>query len=102
MNETRPNLPGSTIRSGKDGPQLIQSEGSRWTDEAEARFLDQLAASCNVTLSAKATGFRKAVSSSSLLPPRRRDRMRPSALQPAADGHSFAERSQTERSQQKR
>jgi len=57
MNETRPNLPGSTIRSGKDGPQLIQSEGSRWTDEAEARFLDQLAASCNVTLSAKATGF---------------------------------------------
>jgi len=48
---------GTTIRGGKDGPQIVQSEGARWTDEAEARFLDQLAASCNVTLSAKATGF---------------------------------------------
>lgn len=45
--------------SGKDGPQLIRSSGARWTDAAEARFLDALAASCNVTLSAAATGFSK-------------------------------------------
>ncbi|MES2445246.1 MAG: hypothetical protein V4574_20670 [Pseudomonadota bacterium] len=42
---------------GKDGPQIVASKGKRWTDEAEARFLDQLAASCNVTLAAKAAGF---------------------------------------------
>ena len=51
-------IPGTSLRaSGKDGPQLIASSGKRWTDEAEARFLDSLAASCNVTLSAQAAGF---------------------------------------------
>jgi hypothetical protein len=48
---------GTTIRSGKDGPQVVRSEGARWTDESEARFLDHLAASCNVTHSAGLTGF---------------------------------------------
>jgi hypothetical protein len=52
--------PGTALRaSGKDGPQCIASSGKRWTDEAEARFLDQLAASCNVTLAASAAGFSK-------------------------------------------
>lgn len=51
---------GTVLRaSGKDGPQLIASSGKRWTDEAEARFLDRLASSCNVTLSAEAAGFSK-------------------------------------------
>ena len=51
---------GTVLRaSGKDGPQRIASSGKRWTDEAEARFLDQLAASCNVTLAAQAAGFSK-------------------------------------------
>lgn len=49
---------GSRIRaSGKDGPQIVHSTGKRWTDEAEAVFLDHLAASCNITQSAKAAGF---------------------------------------------
>jgi len=58
--DLRPRIPGTTLRaSGKDGPQLIASAGKRWTDEAEARFLDSLAASCNVSLSAHAAGFCK-------------------------------------------
>ena len=36
---------------------IIRSSGHRWTDEAEAIFLDNLAASCNVKLSAAAAGF---------------------------------------------
>ncbi|HTU12597.1 MAG TPA: hypothetical protein VMG08_17030 [Allosphingosinicella sp.] len=49
---------GTILRAGgKDGPQLIASRGKRWTDAAEELFLDRLAASCNVTLSAKACGF---------------------------------------------
>lgn len=52
---------GTALRaSGKDGPQLIQSAGKRWTDEAEALFLDHLAASCNVTYAAAQAGFSKA------------------------------------------
>ena len=52
--------PGTILRaSGKDGPQIIASSGARWTDESEARFLDHLASSCNVTLSAAAAGFSK-------------------------------------------
>lgn len=43
--------------SGKDGPQLIRSKGDRWTEEAEAVFLDHLAASCNVLASCEAAGF---------------------------------------------
>src|SRR6187401_409511 len=48
---------GTGIRAGKDGPQLIRSSGKRWTEEAEAIFLDHLAASCNVTAAAEAAGF---------------------------------------------
>lgn len=49
---------GTILRaSGKDGPQIVSSRGRRWTDEAEAVFLDSLAASCNVTASAAAAGF---------------------------------------------
>lgn len=49
---------GSQLRaSGKDGPQLVASRGHRWTAEAEAIFLDQLGASCNVTRAAAAAGF---------------------------------------------
>lgn len=49
---------GSVARaSGKDGPQIVQSGGKRWTDEAEEIFLDHLGATCNYTLSAKRTGF---------------------------------------------
>ena len=43
--------------TGKDGPQLVRTAGRRWSDEAEALFLDRLAASCNVTYAAEATGF---------------------------------------------
>jgi hypothetical protein len=54
-----PRGPAGTILrgDGRDGPQIIRSAGHRWTDAAEERFLDHLAASCNVTLSAKAAGF---------------------------------------------
>ena len=49
---------GSTVKaSGKDGPQIIDTTGHRWSDEAEAVFLDGLSASCNVTRSAAAAGF---------------------------------------------
>ena len=49
---------GTALRiSGHAGPQLIRSTGKRWTEEAEARFLDCLAASANVTASAEAAGF---------------------------------------------
>lgn len=55
---SRPSETHTVLRSGgKDGPQLIRSGGARWTDEAEARFLDCLAASANVTASAEAAGF---------------------------------------------
>jgi hypothetical protein len=51
---------GSNTRAGgKDGPQVIHSRGKRWTEAAEALFLDALAASCNVTWSAGQCGFSK-------------------------------------------
>ncbi|HEX4693984.1 hypothetical protein [Sphingomonas sp.] len=51
---------GSTrVKHGKDGPQVVTITGHRWTDEAEAKFLDHLAASCNVTAAAAACGFSK-------------------------------------------
>jgi hypothetical protein len=54
----KPLTPGTVLRaSGKDGPQRVRSNGARWTDEAEATFLDHLAASANVTAAAEATGF---------------------------------------------
>ena len=43
--------------SGKDGPQIVHSKGKRWTDEAEAIFLDSLAASNNARWSAEQCGF---------------------------------------------
>lgn len=49
----------ATRASGKDGPQVITSTGHRWTDMAEAQFLDHLGATCNVTAAAAATGFSK-------------------------------------------
>src|SRR3954470_22614377 len=51
--------PAGTIAraSGKDGPQVIRSDGHRWTDEAEEIFLDRLAASNNASWSAKECGF---------------------------------------------
>jgi hypothetical protein len=52
-----PGVAGTGILIGKDGPQLIRTTGKRWSDEAEALFLDHLAASCNVTASAEAAGF---------------------------------------------
>ena len=49
---------GTILRSGgKDGPQRIRSSGARWTEVSEARFLDRLSASCNVTLAAAESGF---------------------------------------------
>jgi hypothetical protein len=49
---------GTELRArGKDGPQRIRSRGRRWTEEAEAIFLDHLAASCNVTFAAAQAGF---------------------------------------------
>lgn len=48
---------GTGILVGKDGAQLIRSTGKRWSEEAEDRFLDTLAASCNVSAAAEAAGF---------------------------------------------
>ncbi len=49
---------GRQIRAGgKDGPQIIESKGKRWTEEAEEIFLDHLAITANYTLAAKKTGF---------------------------------------------
>lgn len=44
----------------RDGPQQMRTSGKRWSEEAEAQFLDLLAASCNVTASAEGAGFSKA------------------------------------------
>lgn len=44
-------------RAGKNGPQVAESLGHYWSDEAEARFLDRLAASCNVRRAAAAIGY---------------------------------------------
>lgn len=61
---------GATARThGKDGPQIVRTAGHRWSDEAEAIFLDHLAASCNVTAAAAAAGF----SGAALYQRRRRD-----------------------------
>jgi hypothetical protein len=49
---------GEILRAvGKDGPQLIQSDGHVWTEQAEEIFLDALAASNNATWSAQQCGF---------------------------------------------
>jgi hypothetical protein len=49
---------GSHVRYGPTGrAQRIKTGGAQWSDEAEELFLDVLAASCNVTMAAEATGF---------------------------------------------
>ena len=50
---------GTAVRDGKDGPQFVRSKGKRWNEAAEEKFLDLLAATNNVTLSAAETGFSK-------------------------------------------
>ena len=61
---------GTIVRaSGKDGPQRVASGGKRWTDAAEAIFLDALAASCSVTFAAAQAGF----STAAVYARRRRD-----------------------------
>ena len=45
--------------TGKDGPQRVAVPTGRWTDKAEAKFLDHLAASCNVTYAAAQVRFSK-------------------------------------------
>ena len=45
------------IRSGKDGPQRVALRGKRWTEAAEVKFFDHLAASCNVTYAAAKVRF---------------------------------------------
>jgi hypothetical protein len=57
----KPAPAGTILRaSGKDGPQIVASAGARWTDAARRRFLDFLAASCNVTRACAESGFSKA------------------------------------------
>lgn len=49
---------GAILRAhGKDGPQLIESDGHVWTEQAEEIFLDCLAASNNARWSAEQCGF---------------------------------------------
>lgn len=57
FDSTRNRTSGAGILVGKDGPQLIRTTGQRWSEEAEDRFLDTLAASCNVSAAAEAAGF---------------------------------------------
>ncbi len=56
--EGRSGPAGTILRGGgKDGPQIIESRGKRWTDRAEEIFLDHLAATCNVSAAARKCGF---------------------------------------------
>ncbi|HYE58036.1 MAG TPA: hypothetical protein VD948_06005 [Rhodothermales bacterium] len=48
---------GSQLYFGRHGPQRVNTRGARWSDEAETIFLDHLAATANVSASAKACGF---------------------------------------------
>ncbi|MFN3389783.1 MAG: hypothetical protein ACK40O_12725 [Allosphingosinicella sp.] len=51
---------GLCVRAGgKDGSQLVETRGHRWSEEAQEIFLDHLGATCNYSLSAKRTGFSK-------------------------------------------
>lgn len=48
---------GEGVRAaGKNGPQLVTAE-HQWNDETETRFLNALAASCNVRRGAAAIGY---------------------------------------------
>lgn len=48
---------GRTIKSTLGTPKLVETKGHRWSEEAEAIFLDSLATSCNIRLSANECGF---------------------------------------------
>jgi hypothetical protein len=48
---------GRLLLRGPCGTQIRTTKGHRWSDEAETLFLDQLAATCNVTLAGEACGF---------------------------------------------
>lgn len=48
---------GTRLQTGRHGPQLVRTRGRRWSDRAEKRFLDHLAAAANVIASAQACGF---------------------------------------------
>lgn len=49
--------PGRLMLRGPCGTQIRTTKGHRWSDRAETLFLDQLAATCNVTLAGEACGF---------------------------------------------
>lgn len=51
---------GTMPQLGRHGSQLVATAGKRWSDEAETLFLDHLAATANVTASARACGFTNA------------------------------------------
>jgi hypothetical protein len=53
----RAEIAGTTIARARWGTQVVATNGRRWSDEAETVFLDHLAATCNVSLAAKACGF---------------------------------------------
>jgi hypothetical protein len=46
-------------RGGKDGPQIVESSGARWTEEAAEIFLDSLASGFTYIAAARAAGFSK-------------------------------------------
>ena len=48
---------GRSLLRGPCGTQIRSTKGHRWSEAAEKRFLDQLAATCNVTLAGEACGF---------------------------------------------
>jgi hypothetical protein len=48
---------GTRVQLGRHGPQRVRSRGKRWSDTAETRFLDHLAATANVMASAEACRF---------------------------------------------
>jgi hypothetical protein len=48
---------GRSLLRGPCGTQVRSTKGHRWSEEAETLFLDQLAATCNVTLAGEACGF---------------------------------------------
>ena len=48
---------GLCVRGGKDGPQVVESLGHRWSEAAQEIFLDHLGATCNYRMSAARTGF---------------------------------------------
>jgi hypothetical protein len=48
---------GTMPHSTRHGPQRVTTRGHRWSDEAETTFLDHLAATANLTASARACGF---------------------------------------------